>query len=712
LPEAFDYEAPENMELAPGDFVKVPLAKSEKLGIVTAIRNEDSPPKPLKPILQKIETTPLSADVLAFIEWAAKYLVVPQGVILHQILRAPDALFQGPFTTKIVKGAGIIEKATAARAAIMQLVNSPDYSPLSKSQLAQSASSSVAVVSGMVKIGALTEILLPVDLPFKPPRFSQEPRALNLAQKASLEVISGAIDEGKFKPFLLDGVTGSGKTEVYLEAIAHALLQDDSSQILVLLAEIALTQAVIARISDRFDTEPTLWHSEISASQKRRAWREIASGRARIVIGARSAIFLPFQKLRLLIVDEEHDASYKQEDGLRYQARDLAVVRAKFANAVLVLASATPSLETRNNALSGRYGHLVLVSRFGTASLPNIELIDLKAYPPEANHWISPLLVEEIATTLHHKEQVLLFLNRRGFAPVVLCGKCGHKMTSPNTDSWLVEHRYSNRLVCHLTGYSIPKPLNCPSCHSYDSLVSVGPGVERVAKEVQQLFPSARVEVFSSDTSSGPQAIRQMVERMEGGEIDIMVGTQIAAKGHNFPLLTLVGVIDGDLSLKGGDPRAGERTYQLLTQVAGRAGRAGKSGRAMIQTYFPDNEAMQALLNDNRESFLDIETQMRAVAKMPPFGRLAALQLMAKTDEAVDEAAQIVSNALFPAHGIEVWGPASPPLALIRGWRRRRFLVRADKNVDISAFMAEWRKAIKIAASVRLIIDIEPYSFM
>ena len=712
LPEAFDYEVRQGMDLAVGDFVKIPLAKAEKLGVVVSLRNDNEPPKPLKQIIERLNAAPLSRDSLAFIEWAAKYLVVPQGVVLHQVMRANDALFAGPFATKITIGSEKIDKITPVREAVLQIVAACDYAPLSKTELAQIVGASVAVVNGLVKLGALAEIKMPVDLPFTQPSFEQKSRDLNLAQTASLEVISKAIDAEKYAPFLLDGVTGSGKTEVYLEAIAHALAQNPTSQILVLLPEIALTQAVIARISQRFGAEPTLWHSEINANQKRRAWREIASGRARIVIGARSAIFLPFKNLRLLVVDEEHDASYKQDDGLRYQARDLAVVRAKFANATLVLASATPSLETRNNALSGRYGHLVLSSRFGVANLPNIELIDLKTYAPMPNHWISSLLVEEIATTLHAKEQVLLFLNRRGFAPVVLCSKCGHKMTSPETDSWLVEHRYSNRLVCHLTGYSIPKPLNCPSCHSYDSLVSVGPGVERVAAEAKQLFPKARVEIFSSDTSTGPQAIKQMVERMENGEIDIMVGTQIAAKGHNFPNLTLVGVIDGDLSLKGGDPRAGERTYQLLTQVAGRAGRAGKNGRAMIQTYYPENEAMQALLNDDREGFLGIETDMRAAAKMPPFGRLAALQLMAKTDEAVDAAAKIVGDALFPAHGIEVWGPAPPPMALIRGWRRRRFLIRADKNVDISAFMAKWRKAIKLAPSVRLIIDIEPYSFM
>lgn len=716
LPEAFDYQVPHGLDLGLGAFVMVPLGKQEKIGIITNIREELTPANNLKPIIKALDATPLSQEIIEFIEWTARYQVVPPGIILNQVLRSREALFDGPFITKIIMGSGEIDRKTLAREKILEIVRSSDYLPMAKAELAQMADCSPAVVQGLVKSGALNEIKSPADKPFSPPQILETARDLNPAQSQSVKQINEALDANSFKPFLLDGVTGSGKTEVYLEAIAHALAQTltqgKKAQVLVLLPEIALTQAIIARISDRFGVEPVLWHSEINPNQKRRAWREINKGNAQIIIGARSAIFLPFQNLRLIVVDEEHDSSFKQDDGLRYQARDLAVVRAKYAGATIVLASATPSLETRNNALSGRYGHLVLASRFGSASLPNIELVDMKLNPPPKNKWISPLLVEEIATTLHNKQQALLFLNRRGFAPVVLCSRCGHKMTSPETDSWLVEHRFTNRLVCHLTGYSIPKPSSCPECSGFDTLVSIGPGVERIAHEAKELFPKARVEVFSSDTSSGPQAIKEMVERMEKGEIDIMVGTQIVAKGHNFPFLTLVGVIDGDLGLKGGDPRAGERTYQLLTQVAGRAGRAGLKGRAMIQTYYPENEAMQALLHDDRDGFLQIETDMRAAAGMPPFGRLAALQLMAKTDEAVDAAAQIVSDALINAENIEVWGPAPPPLALVRGWRRRRFLIRADKNVDLSAFMAAWRKNIKIAPSVRLTIDIEPYSFL
>ena len=711
LPAAFDYEVPSGMELSLGDFVKVPLGKAEKIGVVWGLEQKSENSK-IKLILQKIETPPLAGDILQFVDWCGRYLVVPTGNILAQIMRPIDALTPPPPIIKIISSHDEYEPNTAARKQVLEYLISPDYFLQTKSEIAKATNVGVSVINGLVKTGALREVLAQNVYSAEMVKPNLKPTDLNPSQLAAKNSILKSFNQNNKTPILLDGITGSGKTEVYLEAIAEILAINKTAQILILLPEIALTQAIINRIQDRFGVMPVEWHTGVSLAQKRRAWREIANGNAQIVIGARSAIFLPFTNLEMIIVDEEHDSSYKQDDGLRYHARDLAVVRAKFAKSMIVLASATPSLESRNNALSGRYQHLILAQRFGAATLPNIELINMKSHPPQKSRWISPLLIEAMADSLANKEQVLLFLNRRGFAPVVLCSKCGHRMMSPDSSSWLVEHKYSNRLVCHLTGYSIPKPINCPNCHGYGSLTSIGPGVERIAHEAKEIFPKARIEVFSSDSTTSPQQVREIVARMEKGEIDIMVGTQIAAKGHNFPRLTLVGVIDGDLGLKGGDPRAGERTYQLLTQVAGRAGRAGLKGKAIIQTYYPENEAFLALLNQDRETFLQIETDMRAAAGMPPFGRLAALQIMAKTDSLMETAAQIASDALFGAHGIEVWGPASPPLALVRGWRRKRFLIRAEKNVDLSGFMALWREKIKLPASVRISIDIEPYSFM
>lgn len=706
--EGFDYAVPNGIILKLGDFVEVPLGGQNKIGIVWGFDTPKTNIEKIKPIKSKLNISPLSAELMNFIEWVAKYLVVYRGNILSQVLRPYEALLNGPYINKITLGDKFDEKLTPQRKTIIEFLKGKNAS-YTRKELSDETKVSMATIGAMIKNSMLIETKVEVDLPFESPNLLGNTAQLNSQQEAAKNAI---IEAKGFAPFLLDGVTGSGKTEVYLEAIAQILEQDKNSQILILLPEIALTQAVIARIEERFKAKPIEWHNEISMPNKRRAWRQINNGNAKIIIGARSALFLPFKNLQAIIVDEEHDTSYKQDDGLRYQARDLAVVRAKFANAKIILASATPSLETRNNANTNKYRHLLLTNRFGSAALPNIELVNLKDFPPPKDKWLSPLMIEAIADSLSRKEQALLFLNRRGFAPVVLCKKCGHRFMSPNSSSWLVEHKYSNRLVCHLTGYSIPKPINCPECNGYDSLTSIGPGVERIALEAKEIFPNAKIEVFSSDIAQNPKSVRELIERMENGEIDILVGTQIVAKGHNFPLLTFVGIVDGDLGLKGGDPRAGERTYQLLTQVAGRAGRTGLKSKAMIQTFYPENDAFQALLNNDREGFLNIETQMRSMAGLPPFGRLACLHIMAKNETALNEAKEIVNNALINAEGIEIWGPAPPPIALVRGWHRLRYLVRAEKNVDLSAFILAWRKRIKLPPSIRLIIDIEPYSFL
>lgn len=705
LNDAFDYEIIEGLGL--GDFVLCPFGKQTKIGLIIGF-SETSEFQKTKPILSRLNAAPLKPEFIDFIKWTSKYLVVPMGAILNQVLRPIEALADGPYINKVAFGEDLL-KPTDLQAKVLDFLKSHE-SPISKQELSEILGVSIAVISNLVKKNALIETKSPVDLPFHPPKLGIIRSELNEDQNAAKDDIIESLNNGGFAPFLLDGVTGSGKTEVYLEAINHVLKLN--GQIMVLLPEIALTEAIINRIKNRFGTEPIIWHSEQTMAYKRRAWREIANGNAKIIVGARSAVFLPFSNLKLIIIDEEHDPSYKQEDGLRYQARDLAVVRAKYANAAIVLCSATPSLETRNNAKSGRYAYLSMPNRYGKAFLPNIELIDLKANPPHKNKYLSPLLIEAIADTLSRKEQVLLFLNRRGFAPVVICNKCGHRMMAPNSSSWLVEHKYKNRLICHLTGYSIPKPINCPSCHSYESLMSIGVGVERIYEEIKELYPKKAIEIFSSDTASSPEKLNGMIKRMEDGEIDIIIGTQIVAKGHNFPFLTLVGVIDGDLGLGGGDPRSGERTYQLLTQVAGRAGRTGLKSKAMIQTHYPEHEALQALLNNDRDSFLEIETEMRAASGMPPFGRLGCLHLMARDILELENATKTATDSLINGEGIEVWGPAPPPMALIRGWHRSRFLVRADKNIDLSSFMSEWSDRIKLSNNIRMIIDIEPYSFL
>jgi len=599
-------------------------------------------------------------------------------------------------------------RATPARLRVLEKA----IEPMAAAALALAAEVSTAVIKGLVDDGVLEVRLVDPPTAFAEPDHARPGPVLNPSQAAAAKVMSGMVTEGGFQAALLDGVTGSGKTEVYLEAVATALAADPGAQVLILLPEIALTQGVIARFEDRFGASPAEWHSGIPTPYRRRVWEAVAGGQCRIVVGARSALFLPFKDLRLIVVDEEHDGSYKQEDGFIYHARDLAVARAKIEGAAVVLASATPSLESLWNAETGRYRWLRLAARHGASQLPDITMIDLRENPPEPGQWLSPPLIQAMAETYQRGEQSLLFLNRRGYAPLVLCRACGERMTAPDTDSWLVEHRYTGRLVCHLTGFSMPKPKACPHCGALDSLASIGPGVERVEEEARSLFPNARVAVFSSDTIFSAEAAREMVRSMSEGEIDILVATQAAAKGHDFPNLTLVGVVDADLGLRGGDLRAAERTYQLLAQASGRAGRRDRPGRALIQTYAPDHAVMEALAAQDRDAFVAAEMAEREAARLPPFGRLAAIIASGPDSVALEAYVRALAAAAPNVEGLEVYGPADAPLALIRGRRRKRFLVRADRNVDLQAFLAAWKARAKVPSSVRVTIDVDPYSFL
>ena len=708
LPEPFDYEIPDGADPAPGDHVLAPLGKRSVAGVVWSV-GIDNGARSLKPLDGVIGGPPLTLATREFVDWTARYLVEAPGTILRAVLRSPGALKPSPVETVYALDGPTLIRLTPARRAVIEAARAGSATA---ADLARRSGVSASVVKGLAEAGALVARDVVTDPPFPEPDPYREGLPLSDIQARAAASLRRLVGAGGFQAALLDGVTGSGKTEVYFEAIAELLRREPEAQILVLLPEIALTQAVTRRFADRFGAEPAIWHSSLPDKDRRRVWREAASGRARIVAGARSAIFLPLPGLRMIIVGEEHDPTYKQDDNLTYNARDLAVARAKLAGASVILASATPSLESLVNAEAGRYVHVVLPGRAAGAVLPEIELLDLRQAPPEKGEWLSPVLSAEIADTLGRGEQVLLYLNRRGFAPLVLCKACGHKMKSPEADRWLVEHRYTGRLVCHVTGFSMPKPKACPACGTEDSLIGVGPGVERVAEEAARRFPQARVEVFSSDTAQSGEAVRALVERMELGEIDILVGTQIAAKGHNFPGLTLVGVVDADLGLAGGDLRAGERTYQTLVQAAGRAGRADRPGRAILQTWQPEHEALQALASGDREAFLEAERGMREMLRLPPYGRLAAMILSGPDPEILDETARAIAAAAPAAEGVEVFGPAEPPLAVVRGRHRRRLLVQAARNVDVSAYMRAWTARIKPPSSVRVSVDIEPYSFL
>ncbi len=697
------------MHLERGDFAFAPIGKQMKLGVVMGFADAE-PGRELKSVAERKSTRPLPAATLDFIDWVARYNVASPGQVLRMVLRSWKALDPSAVSTVYEPvGEPPLNLTPARRAALTE--GGPF--PATASEIAKRAGISAGVIKGMAAKGLMAARELPVDPPFAEPDPERPGRELSPAQAKAGEELAGLVRASRFNVALLDGVTGSGKTEVYFEAVAESVRQ--GRQVLLLVPEIALTQAGLSRISERFKAEPVAWHSGISDVARRRAWREVAHGRAKLVVGARSALFLPFAKLGLIIVDEEHDTSFKQEEGVVYNARDMAVLRAKLEACPVVLASATPSLESLHNARSGRYSHVVLPERPGAAVLPEIGLIDMKAEENklEPGTFLSPPLVQAMAERMSRGEQSLLYMNRRGYAPLILCRACGERLRSPDTDSWLVEHRASGRAVCHLTGFSMRMPRECPSCGSADGLVSVGPGVERIADEARLHFPHARIELMSSDTTATPEQIRERLDRMERGEIDILVGTQMVVKGHNFPKLTFVGVVDGDLLMGGADPRAGERTYQTLVQVAGRAGRADKAGTALIQTHHPEHEALQALVAGDRDMFVGVEMAMREMLGLPPHGRIAAVIAwgpdLKKTKELIRDFLKLAPRT----DGVEILGPSEAPISRLRGLYRQRLFIRGEPGVNLPAYMTAWRARQKrLPVKYKLQIDIDPQSFV
>jgi primosomal protein N' (replication factor Y) len=513
---------------------------------------------------------------------------------------------------------------------------------------------------------------------------------------------------------LLDGVTGAGKTEVYFEAVAECLRA--GQQALIMMPEIALTGGFVDRFEKRFGARAALWHSQMTPKQRMTVWRGVANGETRAVIGARSSLFLPYMDLGLIVVDEEHDQSYKQEDNVIYHARDMAVMRGAMLKHSVILASATPSLETLWNIQHKRYDHVKLPDRFGGAHMPDMHMIDMREDKPDTGEFISPTLHSAIDVTVKAGEQVLLFLNRRGYAPLTLCRSCGGRLECPQCTAWLVEHKGSGRTFCHHCDYGGRSPDKCPSCDAEDSLVPIGPGVERIAEEVQDKYPDARVMVLSSDTVEDGQSLQDKLEIIKQGDVDIIIGTQMTAKGHHFPKLTCVGVVDADLGMKGGDLRAAERTWQLLHQVAGRAGREvlsdGRKGQVYIQSYMTDNDVMESLANNDRDAFTYAELQARQISDMPPYSRLAGIILSGKNEKTVEGVGRKLAQTAPRSDDFIVMGPAIPPFAMLRGKHRRRLLIQSSRKINLQKTLSDWIARIDVPSSVRLSIDIDPQSFL
>ncbi|MFK7943378.1 MAG: primosomal protein N' [Paracoccaceae bacterium] len=707
-----DYAVPDGMALAPGDFVKVELGARTVVGVVWGAGDGKVAAERLKPIALKIDVPPMRAEMRSFLDRAAAYTLSPPGMMLRLATRVPE-LGAPPKMLRIWRrGAGAPDRMTPARARVLDALEALGGAGLSASDLAREAGTGAAVVKGLADAGVLVPEDVAADSPY-PPLFGQEMgKHLSDHQAEASRELRARVAEGGFSATLLYGVTGSGKTEVYMEAVAECLAK--GRQALVLLPEVALTSAFLDRVEGRFGARPAEWHHGVTPPERRRCWHAVASGQAPLVVGARSSLFLPYADLGLIVIDEEHEGSYKQEEQVLYNARDMAVLRASIEGATAVLASATPSLETWANAEAGKYHRIDLPERFGTAVLPRLGTVDLRTHNPGRNRWIAEPVVDAARSALAAGEQALLFLNRRGYAPLTLCRGCGHHFGCPHCDAWMVTHRFRAELLCHQCGHVAALPRACPTCGKDDTLSIVGPGVERLAEEAVDLFPDARVEVLSSDLMTGPGHMKERLDAIARGEADIIIGTQMIAKGHNFPKLTLVGVIDADMGLQGGDLRGAEKTFQILHQVSGRAGRADRKGRAMIQTANPDHAVLRAILSGEAEAFWREEAEMRHEAGMPPFGRLAGVIVSGTDDAKVWEVARALGRevAVLNKAGAELYGPAPAPFARLRGKSRVRLLVKAAKGVRLQDAIRTWRAQVKVPSSVMVQIDIDPQSFL
>lgn len=710
LDQPYTYRVPAGLEVAAGDFVSVPLGPRSCTGVVWA---DNAVPKPgldnrLKEIEEKFDIPPLRMELRKFIDWVAAYTLAPRGMVLRMALRMGEHL--GPERDKVgVRLTGPAPaRMTPARQRVLRLL--ADGLLRAKAAAAEEAGVSPGVIDGLIDEGTLETILLPPRPVALPPDPDHLRPSLTPAQQKAAEHMRLAAAAGGYSVVLIDGVTGSGKTEVYFEAVAECLRR--GRQALILMPEIALTAQFLDRFAARFGQRPAEWHSELSPRRRARTWAAVCGGEVKAVAGARSALFLPYADLGLIVVDEEHDGAYKQEDGVRYHARDMAVVRARIADIPAILASATPSVETEVNARRGRYQRLHLPDRFGGQMQPSVEAIDLKRQGPPPGRFIAPRLAQAVQRALEGGEQALLFLNRRGYAPLTLCRACGFRLQCPNCDAWLVDHRFRRRLVCHHCGFSLPPPTACPKCQATDSFVPCGPGVERLEEEVGLLFPGARVLVLSSDLIASIERLREELGEVAEGRVQIVIGTQLIAKGHHFPRLNLVGIVDADLGLANGDPRAAERAFQLLHQVVGRAGREQGRGHGYLQTHQPEHPVMRALVAQDRQAFYDAEIAAREATGYPPFGRLASLVVSGKDKPETEGFARRLAQVAPPDDAVRVLGPAEAPMAVVRGRHRYRLLAKSARGFDLSGYLRLWlAHAPKAKGTLKLEADIDPMSF-
>ena len=716
--DVFDYKIEDNPVL--GELVRVSFGREVVVGAVWKLgKSSNLDDAKIKPVIERFNFPPLSPELIKFIDFVANYNMAFKGLVLKMALSV-RAVFDDAKMTTLYKLSGktLAEaklKNSDARWRVMDLLK---HFPYTRAEIAKGAGVGQAVIKTMIDAGVLEPFQVEAKKSFALPNANFAKVNLTPEQQVAADVLCAKVGNG-FSVTLIDGVTGSGKTEVYFEAVSQAL--QNGKQVLIMVPEISLTTQWLGRFEKRFGVKPACWHSGLGMRERIDNWIGIVENRAKVIVGARSALFLPYADLGLIVIDESHDHSFKQEDVVNYQGRDMAVVRAKMEQVPIILATATPDLETICNVESGKYDVVKLQSRFAAAQLPDIKIIDLKKdkpqkYPNDKGQlnvaWLAPTLVNALKDNLEKGEQSMLFLNRRGYAPLTICRDCGYRIQCPNCTAWLTEHRKSKSLVCHHCGYTTSIPSRCPDCGSEEGLTACGPGVERVAEEVTRRFPTARIGVLSSDITSTLNEVSEVIAQMERQEIDIIIGTQILAKGHHFPSLTLVGIVDADLGLMGSDLRASEQTFQLLSQVSGRAGRGDKKGTVFLQTLYPENAVLQALLNNDRAKFIELEKQSRRILKLPPFGKLAAVIVSGTNQEQVEKIAVYLGLSAPNTDMISTLGPAPAPIFMLRGKYRFRLLLKTARSINIQEVLRVWLKRVQIPQGVRVEVDIDPYSFM
>lgn len=716
----YDYRLTASADL--GSFVRVSVMNHKYIGVVYGIGDSGLDKNKIKDTLE-VFSEHLSINDLQWIQKMSEWTLMTPGAVLRLIINIPDA-FSPPRVEQLYKYDEIPNlRMTEARQSVADAFASNDNEAMSVSDIQNIAKVSASVVKGMIQRG----ILVPCDVRVKENEFENNEYSdmgtvqLNQEQSIAAHELCCAIDKSDYAAYLLDGITGSGKTQVYFDAAWRAYSQGKS--VLLMMPEIALTAQFMDRYEKRFGARPVVWHSNLTAARRREIWRGVLRGKIRMVVGTRSALFLPWQNLGLIVVDEEHDGSYKQEDMGNYHARDMAVLRAKISGFPIVLASATPSAETLQNVADGKYKHLRLTSRFGGASLPEIRTIDMRESRPEQYRlsgttedadlqtgYLSPILCENMRATLDAGHQIMLFINRRGFAPIVQCKKCGWVAQCPDCSVGMTYHKHLGKLLCHMCGRMAPLPDKCPNCGN--AITYRGAGLEKIQEEVSIKFPGARTALVSSDTMVSRQALERLVHRMENGDIDIVIGTQILAKGHHFPNLTLVGVVDADMGLFGTDFRAAEHTFQQLFQVAGRAGRGDVPGKVLLQTYQPDHPVLQAICDGDRDAFMAADMAARRSAKMPPYGQLIAIIVEANKETTLKNFCKTLINLAPAASGVKIMGPIAAQIYQVRNWYRMRFLIAGDAKAMLQPLVKHWIDKVRVPANVRLKIDVNPQNFM